>query len=79
MREIVVQVWYPAFKNAEMTPEPYLDFIDLRAKTLAGAGAIPEFFPSHLNHIYTNGFNPHIFYNSLYQRVPFLPNIPFIR
>ena len=56
VREIVVQVWYPAFKNAEMTPEPYLDFIDLRAKTLAGAGAIPEFFPSHLNHIYTNSF-----------------------
>ena len=56
VREIIVQVWYPAFKNAEMTPEPYLDFIDLRAKTLAGAGAIPEFFPSHLNHIYTNSF-----------------------
>ena len=63
VREIIVQVWYPAFKNAEMTPEPYLDFIDLRAKTLAGAGAIPEFFPSHLNHIYTNSFK----------------NIPFIK
>jgi len=56
VREIIVQVWYPAFKNAKMNPEPYLDFIDLRAKTLAGAGAIPEFFPSHLNHIYTNSF-----------------------
>jgi len=56
VREIIVQVWYPAFKNFEMTPEPYLDFIDLRAKTFAGAGAIPEFFPSHLNHIYTNSF-----------------------
>ena len=56
VREIIVQVWYPAFKNAKMTPEPYLDFIDLRAKTLAGAGAIPEFFPGHLNHIYTNSF-----------------------
>jgi pimeloyl-ACP methyl ester carboxylesterase len=39
-----------------MNPEPYLDFIDLRAKTLAGAGAISEFFPRHLNHIYTNSF-----------------------
>ena len=56
VREIIVQVWYPAFKNAEINPEPYLDFIDLRAKTLAGAGAIPEFFPGHLNHIYTNSF-----------------------
>jgi len=56
VREIIVQIWYPAYKNAEMNPEPYLDFIDLRAKTLAGAGAIPEFFPGHLNHIYTNSF-----------------------
>ena len=56
VREIIVQVWYPAYKNAEMNPEPYLDFIDLRAKTLAGAGAISEFFPRHLNHIYTNSF-----------------------
>jgi len=56
VREIIVQVWYPAYKNAEMDPEPYLDFIDLRAKTLAGAGAISEFLPRHLNHIYTNSF-----------------------
>jgi predicted dienelactone hydrolase len=56
VREIIVQVWYPAYKNAEMNPEPYLDFIDLRAKTLAGAGAISEFLPRHLNHIYTNSF-----------------------
>ena len=56
LREIIVQIWYPALNNAEMKPEPYLDFIDLRAKTLAGAGAIPEFFPGHLNHIYTNSY-----------------------
>ena len=56
MREIIVQVWYPAKMSNDLKPEPYLDFIDLRAKTLAGAGAIPEFFPSHLNHIFTNSF-----------------------
>ena len=56
VREIIVQVWYPAVKNGNVKPEPYLDFINLRAKTLAGAGDIPEFFPSHLNHIYTNSF-----------------------
>jgi pimeloyl-ACP methyl ester carboxylesterase len=56
MREIIVQVWYPAKMSNDLQPEPYLDFIDLRAKTLAGAGAIPEFFPSHLNHIFTNSF-----------------------
>ena len=56
IREIIVQIWYPANLKGGLKPEPYLDFIDLRAKTLAGAGAIPEFFPEHLNHIYTNSY-----------------------
>ena len=56
VREIIVQVWYPANMKVGLGPEPYLDFIDLRAKALAGAGAIPEFLPSHLNYIYTNSF-----------------------
>jgi len=57
VREIIVQIWYPANLKGGLKPEPYMDFIDLRAKTLAGAGAIPEFFPGHLNHIYTNSYN----------------------
>ena len=56
IREIIVQIWYPANLKGGLKPEPYLDFIDLRAKTLAGAGAIPEFIPEHLNHIYTNSY-----------------------
>ena len=56
VREIIVQIWYPANLKGALKPEPYLDFIDLRAKTLAGAGAIPEYFPSHLNHVYTNSY-----------------------
>ena len=57
VREIIVQIWYPANLKGGLKPEPYMDFIDLRAKTLAGAGAIPEFFPGHLNYIYTNSYN----------------------
>ena len=56
VREIIVQTWYPANLKGGLKPEPYLDFIDLRSKTLAGAGNIPEFFPRHLNHIYTNSY-----------------------
>lgn len=56
LREIMVQVWYPSDQNVKKDPEPYLDFINLRAKALAGAGAIPEFFPSHLNHVTTNSY-----------------------
>jgi len=56
VREIIVQIWYPANFKSGLKPEPYLDFIDLRSKTLAGAGDIPEFFPGHLNYIYTNSY-----------------------
>ena len=56
VRQLMVQIWYPAEKQNNNKPEPYLDFIDLRAKTLANAGNIPEFFPSHLNYISTNSY-----------------------
>jgi len=57
VREIVVQVWYPAKSPNGLKPKTYLDFIERRAKTLASAGAIPEFFPSHLNYINTNSYD----------------------
>jgi len=53
---LIVQIWYPSEINIDEKPEPYLDFIDIRAKTLANAGAIPEFFPSHLKYINTNSY-----------------------
>ena len=56
VRELIVQIWYPSEINIDEKPEPYLDFIDIRAKTLASAGAIPEFFPSHLKYINTNSY-----------------------
>ena len=57
VREIMVQAWYPGNLNNEKEPEPYLDYIDLRAATIASAGNIPKFFPSHLTHIITNSYN----------------------
>ena len=56
LRQIMVQAWFPGKNQSNNKPEPYLDFIDLRAKTLASAGNIPEFFPSHLNYILTNSY-----------------------
>ena len=54
VRQIMVQVWYPAKLVSPIEPEPYLDFIELRGSTLAKAGAIPEFIPGHLHYILTN-------------------------
>tara|TARA_B100000700_G_scaffold326166_1_gene436901 strand:+ start:5852 stop:7228 length:1377 start_codon:yes stop_codon:yes gene_type:complete len=53
-RQIMIQIWYPADLKSEKKTEPYMDYIELRAKTLARAGGIPEFFPKHLNYISTN-------------------------
>ena len=56
VREIMVQVWYPAKIPDTLKPEPYLDFINLRAGTIAAAGNIPSFLPSHLEHVITNSY-----------------------
>ena len=53
-RQIMVQAWYPTIKNKTLEPSPYLDFINLRATSMASAGKIPEFLPSHLSMIKTN-------------------------
>ncbi len=55
-REIMVQIWYPGVNNLNKTVEPYMDFINLRAKTIAEAGGIPSFLPSHLNMVRTNSY-----------------------
>ena len=55
-REIMVQIWYPGLPDKSLKPEPYMDFIDLRAKTIAAAGGIPSFLPSHLNLVKTNSY-----------------------
>ena len=57
VREIMVQVWYPSEDLNIIDPNPYMDFINLRSKTLASAGKIPAFLPSHLDMISTNTRN----------------------
>ena len=56
VRELMVQVWYPAIKDHEKDPVTYMDHIQLRSKTLARAGKLPSFLPSHLDMIKTNSF-----------------------
>ena len=54
VRELMVQVWYPATNDQKMDPVTYMDHIELRSKTLAQAGKLPSFLPSHLDQIKTN-------------------------
>tara|TARA_B100000427_G_scaffold329279_1_gene344891 strand:+ start:1566 stop:2684 length:1119 start_codon:yes stop_codon:yes gene_type:complete len=55
-REIMVQLWYPGTNHQNKKTEPYMDFINIRSKTIAAAGNLPSFFPSHLNLIKTNSY-----------------------
>ena len=57
VREIMVQAWYPTDRSSNTDPNPYMDFMKLRSKTLASAGKIPAFLPSHLDMIITNTRN----------------------
>ena len=57
VREIMVQAWYPSEDLNSIDPNPYMDFMKLRSKTLASAGKIPAFLPSHLDMIITNTRN----------------------
>ena len=55
-REIMAQIWYPGSSHQNKKVEPYMDFIKLRSKTIAAAGNLPSFFPSHLNLVKTNSY-----------------------
>ena len=57
VREIMVQAWYPSENSDSIGTKSYMDFMNLRSKTLASAGKIPAFLPSHLNMISTNTRN----------------------
>lgn len=56
VRKLIVQTWYPGNREGQNNAEPYLDYIKLRSKTMAEAGKIPSFFPTHLKHVKTNSF-----------------------
>ena len=55
-RETMVQFWYPGVLKSKQKPEPYMDYIDLRAVTIAEAGKLPSFLPSHLDLVETNSY-----------------------
>ena len=55
-REIMAQIWYPATNHQNKKVEPYMDFIELRSKTIAAAGNLPSFLPNHLNLVKTNSY-----------------------
>ena len=55
-REVMAQIWYPGSNHQNKKVEPYMDFIKLRSKTIAAAGNLPSFFPSHLNLVQTNSY-----------------------
>ena len=57
LREIMVQSWYPSTNNQHKEVEPYMDSIKLRSKTIAAAGNLPSFLPSHLNLVKTNSYS----------------------
>ncbi len=57
VREIMVQAWYPSENSDSIGTNSYMDFMNLRSKTLASAGKIPAFLPSHLHMISTNTRN----------------------
>lgn len=55
VRELVVQVWYPA-KKVTGKPMPYLDHLNLRTKALGAAGGVPGFLSSHINLVETHSY-----------------------
>lgn len=55
VRELVVQVWYPA-KTETGKPMPYLDNLNLRIDALGGAGDFPGFLASHIDLVKTHSF-----------------------
>ena len=70
-RKLVVQSWYPGEKESLSEPEPYMNFMTLRAKTMARAGKIPSFLPAHLEYIKSNSFK-NIPVKSSNQKLPIL-------
>ena len=57
VREIMVHAWYPSKNSNSIVPNSNMYFMNLRSKTLASAGKIPAFLPSHLDMIITNTRN----------------------
>tara|TARA_Y100000590_G_scaffold75685_1_gene83558 strand:- start:2059 stop:3447 length:1389 start_codon:yes stop_codon:yes gene_type:complete len=54
LREVPVQLWYPAFPEVDADPTPYIDHIDLRAEAIGERVGLPAFMMGHLNLISTH-------------------------
>lgn len=54
IRELIVQIWYPAQSNQEGIPAPYIDHLKIRTKAIGAAGGFPGFLVSYLGMTKTN-------------------------
>ena len=54
LREVPVQLWYPAYAQDDIDPAPYIDHIDLRAEAIGERVGLPAFMLGHLNLISTH-------------------------
>ena len=57
LREIMVQLWYPGIKNKTMDRVPYIDHLNLRAKTISSAGNFPSLLVKHIDLTRTNSYD----------------------
>ncbi|MCH7763547.1 MAG: dienelactone hydrolase family protein [Candidatus Marinimicrobia bacterium] len=55
LRELVVQVWYPA-KAVTHEPMPYIDHLKIRSAAIGVAGKFPGFIVGHINLVKTHSF-----------------------
>ncbi len=55
VRELVVQVWYPA-TNVIGEPMPYIDHLKIRSAAMGDAGDFPGFLVEHLDLVKTHSF-----------------------
>ena len=55
-RKIMVQLWYPSRSIENNNPEPYMDNINIRSKTIGSAGGFSGWLAGHVELIKTNSF-----------------------
>lgn len=57
LREIMVQFWYPGLTKNNMNRIPYIDHLNLRAKTISSAGNFPSLLVKHIDLTQTNSYD----------------------
>lgn len=56
VREIMVQVWYPAAERGEAERAPYLEELDVAGAAVARRLDLPPFMLDHLDHVQTHAY-----------------------